>query len=608
MSQVRWFRAGLVALASVTVVWQPQPVAASGESGADQIVVVEQVGAPGTGIGPSRHEVRVKSGLAPRTAASKPDDTAANNQRGPIVAAQLRTLMRSKGDGGVVKVMVSAVDKVAIPEFPARVAGESQAAAAARQAQAQGLVDEIEAKRAPANTHWREKVASGGGRVVRDFWLAQGFIAEMPVAAVDALAAEPGVLSVESAETVVPFPDSDPGNDLSVARSLMGTDLYRQFGGSIDTIALIDSGVNSHVLLPSGGVVVVDMVNRNPKITADICDHGTRSVTAMAGTNALGDGVRGITNMSVRDYHTGVFFTQPDGTTGCGTDPSAAVVAFGQAVLDGMKVIVAEMQLVVTPDGLLNQMADNAFRSGAVVVGAAGNFGGGANSVRAPANARNVLGIGSVDVKTFVAPFPQGHGPTEDGRIKPDLVTPTNYEAGRGTASNATQIFTGTSGATAAAGGTVAALRAFLKGGNSSIDPGRVNAALIAGGSHPLPFDNGEGAGKLKLTSGATFTFAVTVNPGGFVDVPVDLAASSCRLSASLWWPAQASGPTNADNDVDMDLINPSQQLVASSTSGPSVFELARVNSIAGGRWTVRVRSFSMASSQVVYGAVTTCR
>ncbi|GIH09752.1 hypothetical protein Rhe02_78190 [Rhizocola hellebori] len=607
MSQIKWFHSGVVALMAATAAWLPAP--ASGQGGTDQVVVIDQIGAPGSGTGRTRQEVRVTSGTVPAGLASKSDGGPENKQRGPIVSPQLRTLVQSKGAIGTVKIVVGVADTVTIPEFPAKADGESAAMATARQDQAQILVDRIRAQREPANNQWRTRVARAGGRIIEEFWLVQGFVAEVPVAAVEALAAEPGVRSVTSADTVVPFPvDSDPGNDLSVARSLMGTDVFRSFGSSNDTIALIDSGVNSHVLLPSTGVVVVDMVNRNPKITADICDHGTRSVTAMAGSNALGDGLRGITDMRVRVYHTGVFGPLADGTTGCGTDLPAAVASFGRAVQDGMKMIVAEMQMLETPDSPLDQAADSAFRSGAVVVAAAGNFGGGVNSVRAPANARNVLGIGSVDVKTFVAPFPQGKGPTEDGRYKPDLVVPTNYEAGRGTSTTATGVFTGTSGATAAAGGTAAALRAYLKGGNSTVDPGRVYATLIAGGSRPQPFDGVDGAGKLKLHTGQTFTFAVTVNPGGFVDVPIDLAASSCRLSASLWWPAQASGPTNADNDVDLEVRNPVQQLAASSISGPSVFELARVDSTMGGRWTMRVKSFSMASSQLVYGAVTTCR
>ena len=66
--------------------------------------------------------------------------------------------------------------------------------------------------------------------------------------------------------------------------------------------------------------------------------------------------------------------------------------------------------------------------TGAAVIAANGNFGPGAGTVRSPAIAHRVIGVGAVDVNTRLTMDYQSRGPTPDGRIKPDIQAPTNTE------------------------------------------------------------------------------------------------------------------------------------------------------------------------------------
>jgi hypothetical protein len=77
----------------------------------------------------------------------------------------------------------------------------------------------------------------------------------------------------------------------------------------------------------------------------------------------------------------------------------------------------------------------------------------------------------------------------------------------------------------------------------------------LGGSFHPQPFDNNEGAGKVKLPAGGTYVKTkVTVHDREVIDVPMSITASSCRLTGALWWPEESG----EHNDVDISLIDPS--------------------------------------------------
>jgi len=592
VSTLKFVAAGTLA-AVTAIVWHPVPAAAVETSEVTVTSYDLASGARTTAV------VQAQRGHLEGTASTKPTQTVAAS---PVVSPELRAQLSRAASTGTVRALVSVAESVRMPQFPPH---ESDAARnQVRAQQAAALVSQIKAEREPSYRMWRDKVAMLGGRVTTEYWLAAAFEAEIPVAAVDTLAKDPQVRNIAWADQIVELPDGDVNNDIGAARALLSSDHYRGFARSTDTIALVDSGVNPHTLFNNGSVVVQDETGANPPQIGDICDHGTKTAAALVGNGNLGETLRGITAMKLRVYQVGKMFVDPDdGLTKCGTNPPASINGITHAVENGFKVIVVEAQLKMAPTSAISAAADNAFASGAVVISAAGNFLGNAG---APGNARNAISVGAVDVKTLVLNSPQASG-TPDGRIKPDILAPTNYETGSGSSFNATTVYTGTSAATAAAGGAAANYWAFLRGNFGSVAPGFVYASLIVSGNHPYPFNSTEGAGRLKLpTVGVLQSFVTSVEDGDVVDIPIDLTATTCRLSVGLWWPDE----TGADsNDVDLQVISPSNVVVASSIAGRSVFELARTSgSTAGGRWRVRLEGFDVSGSQTVYGTLVTCR
>jgi hypothetical protein len=559
----------------------------------DQITLVDgkPVGRTTTAVTPQVTQFRAAAKYAAATPAKA------------VVSARLRDRLAASSTGRVT-VTVTLREDQKIPQFPSLVTSEAPDSAhnlAARASAAQ-LISTLRATRAADYTAWRARVAALGGTVRQDYWLVKGFTADLPLAAITELANDPQVQYIEPSGGVAVTADSDAGNDMVVARTLLGTEPYRSLARSTDRIALIDSGVNSHVL--NNGVIgnTFDETGEFPLTIADQCDHGTRSVAALAGNSSLTDQFRGITSMKVNVYK----WIVGGSTAACLNGDSANVVtAIQGAVANLEKVLVLPLGSQEGPDSSMSVEADNAFDAGAVVIAASGNNGTGAGTVSAPGNARKVIAVGAVDVKTFALQSYVGQGPTSDGRFKPDVVAPTNYETASSASTTATGIYTGTSAASTAAGGTAADLWTFLRGNSPTVNPGFVYSGLIAGGGHPYVFGNDEGAGKLKLSAGGVYnTVAVTVTDGQEISVPIALNQPGCRVTASLWWPEQAG----THNDIDLQLVDPSGT-AASSTSSRSVFELARAASATAGTWKVKVKGFRVLSgSQTVFATLTTCR
>jgi hypothetical protein len=508
-----------------------------------------------------------------------------------------------------VEVLVTFVEDQQIPRFPDVDASQPRSAGVnvAARAKADDLVRDLTARREPGYRAVRADIARLGGKVLDTYWLSKGLHAEIPLSAVPALAGRADVRYVQPAQSGARPP---AGNTEAAARALLNTDPYFTAGRSGDSIAILDTGVQSSSLLlsnPSRLGFGIDFTGENDPFT-DKCNHGTMTARAISGNGNLGNEYRGISAIPVNVYK----IYPNGGTNACLLDSDAAVDAFQRAVQNLEKVIVAEIQAGETEDDQIARQADAAFDAGVVVIAANGNNGPGAGTVNSPGNARKALGIGAVDVQTFQKIPLQSEGPTGDGRIKPDLVAPTNVFVGN----TSSLFFTGTSGATAQAGGTAAVFRNFLRGSATTVDPGHVYAGMILGGSHPgSAFDNLEGAGKLRLSPpppGALYQkFSMTSSDGSSIGVTLSITVpsttpSTCRLSGSLWWGEKAG----AHNDFDIQLIDPNGVVRASSASGVSVFELARVGApLQAGTWKVKVFPFKpVIGSQKVYGAVSTCR
>jgi serine protease AprX len=528
--------------------------------------------------------------LAPSAPASKIDEH---------LEAQLQRAAAAATNAAVerVEVVVTYKETIKLPRFPVLNAKESRGSIGNQLAlqRADQLVKQVAQTRAPEHaTHTAELAARYGGRVTETFWLINGLVVELPLDQVRALAAQPDVQFVEHSQKPIP----PPANNSIDARTLMNTEPY--FGATAPNgfIGLLDTGIRlTHTLLSH-----VDFRRDCVNGIANNCtsglfldpsdnfwNHGTSSASELTANGNLGANHRGVTAITVDSWKI---------YNNAGLVIAAAVRGFQAAVASGDRVIVAEIQDTGGEAGATSTAADQAFDAGAIVVAAAGNFGSGGGSVRAPGIAHKALAVGAVDVTSSALQGYSGRGAAADGRTKPDVLGPTNVNAASNASDTAMQLFTGTSAATPNVAGATALMWNFF----GQAAPGFLNAVMILTGRNfaSPAFDNNNGAGIVFLpVNGNIFSSSVVVGPGGTVDVPINVAGSIQSVEASIWWPEVPGG---AHNDIDVRLVNPNNVVVATSASVGSIFEKVRATSgLIPGQWKIRINGFSGASNQLVF-------
>jgi serine protease AprX len=227
-----------------------------------------------------------------------------------------------------------------------------------------------------------------------------------------------------------------------------------------------------------------------------------------------------------------------------------------------------------------------------------------AKSVRSPAIAHKVIGVGAVDVATQAAQTYQGLGSAPDGRYKPDLQGPTNSETASNASDTALQSFGGTSGSTPYAAGAAALMRNWLLQHKTS-ENGHVYAHMMNSGTLAWPtYDNTRGLGQLRMpVDGVVWWGKVNVSQGTVINIPINISSGRRDLRVSLWWP---ESQTEKHDDIDLYLLDPAGVQRALSISGPSIFERAWVTgSLTPGTWIVRIRGYKVQSGpQPVYWVV----
>lgn len=441
------------------------------------------------------------------------------------------------------------------------------------------------------------------------FWLVNAFAAVTTVEQARRLADQPGVLYVQPDDLLEAPPnhDGNAANDVDDGRARIVSDPYHNLAGMTGGyIGLLDTGVRATHTLFSSPADHVDFVRDCTTPTSsnqcsttggndDCWNHGTSSAGIITGNANLGNAHRGVTAITLDSWK-----VYP---AGCGGLSTASVVRGfqdGLAVFD--RVFVAEMQPVESVTGTIATAADNAFDAGALVIAANGNYGSGSGTVRSPALAHKAIGVGAFDVQSLATPGYQSRGPASDGRHKPDLQAPTNTETASSASNTALHSFGGTSGSTPYAAGAAALQLNWLKKYGTS-DPGQAYARLYVEGDRPwCCYDDTEGAGDLKMAvCGVAYWGKVSISgTGSVVNVPISVPAGKNTLEVALWWPEKA---TEAHDDIDVHVHNPSGVEKARGYSALSVFELAEVpGSLASGTWTLKIKGYSVASGpQSVY-------
>lgn len=533
-----------------------------------------------------------------------------------------------------VEVHISFPDTETLPRLPSRLPSldpRESATSSRNQAilrERKIIIEQIRALRQAHQAPIIDRLTKYGLIVKNQHVLVNVLFGELPLSGVLQVAADPDVrfIGLNIGEEL-PFNNSNPENDVSVARSQIRSDGYSVKAPPVSRVAVIDSGVrDSHILLsnPSHLDEPRDCVNGGPTCEfvagADydpsdcLSGHGTSTVAIITGNNNLGDNFRGVGANLVQSLKMAIpgpkrLFLFPP--TRCVSDPESVLKAFHAACELGSDIIVAELQ-EKDLDGMIEEAADKAYDApcGAVVIAAAGNFPG-TETVKSPGRAHKVLAVGAYDVQTFALEPNSSRGPTTDGRVKPDLLAPTNTETARNMSDTALGVFTGTSGATPYVGAAAALVRDWLvmasSGFTDSFVKGHVYAWLIASGNQFF-FNNDRGVGPLKLLSDGFVTLSeLSVGNKQTLAVPFRTFPGDRRIDAAIWWPEDAGH----HNRVSIRLKDPFGKQRVASSHPTGVFQRVRLNTLLlgsplpSGLWTLEVSGDNVTTdSQFVYTVI----
>jgi serine protease AprX len=526
----------------------------------------------------------------------------------------LRVWLRDRDLSERHELVIVARENLTIPRFP-EPAGDQPRTSRTNQRllkRAEAIVGELTKRRAEGQKGLVRFVAGLEGKAVEQFWLVNAMLVDIPLHAVERLASNEEIVSIEPRHSGEPPPQNEP----SVARGHIVSDPYFPFKGTF--VGLLDTGVRAtHTMFnnPDHLAFLLDTVNGGangdgPGANPDDTDwnHGTSTAAIITGNGNLGADHRGVTGStldSIKIY------------TAAGLDGAATLRGFQRAVAILDRVIVGEIQADQPSSGSISQAADAAFDAGAAVIAANGNFGPNASTVRSPGNAHRAIGVGNVDVQSLATVASQGRGPASDGRIKPDVQAPSNTETASNASDTALQVFGGTSGATPYAAGAAVLLRNFLRSSFGITDPGQVYAQMILSG-RDTSFDDTKGTGLLRLpTDGFAFVGNVNVGHKQNVDISIPVGSGMRAIQAALWWPEHvfrlvSSVPFisfEGHSDIDLRIISPAGATRASSLSVNSVFERAGVVTrlLDRGTWTLRITGFNVPHppQKVFWSAVT---
>ena len=281
-------------------------------------------------------------------------------------------------------------------------------------------------------------------------------------------------------------------------------------------------------------------------------------------------------------------------------------------------------------------------REGLTILFAAGNDGPDSGTVSPPATAKNVVSVGNHQNRYNGAPdtVMQGssRGPTDDGRIKPDLIAPGGYvrscraqeatdTGGSSWSSNYYLEYTGTSMATPNAAGMAVMIREYLEeiAQRPSPQGALVKALLVLGaedvGSRNIPNED-EGWGRINLRN----TLAPSTGQGIWVDdrsamsgtgnsktYSFNVSQGSGTFKAVLTWSDErGSRFSNSQlvNDLDLQVTSPdgTTYLGNDFASGRSTtggtrdsvnnLEVILIDSASMGTWTVKVKDAQHSGSR----------
>ena len=282
-------------------------------------------------------------------------------------------------------------------------------------------------------------------------------------------------------------------------------------------------------------------------------------------------------------------------------------------------------------------------QEGLTILFAAGNDGPGAGTVGSPSTAKNVVTVGNHQARYSGAPdnlmSGSSRGPTDDGRIKPDIIAPGGYVrscraqeaqdiAGSSWQSTWYLEYTGTSMATPNAAGAATLIREYLIeiAQRPSPQGALVKALLVLGATdintRDIP-NNNEGWGRVNLketlapSQGRGIWVddrSVLTNSGASKSYVFNVTYANSQLKAVLAW-SDYRGSRFASkalvNDLDLEVESPDGTVYLgndfangrSTTTGTkddiNNLEVVLIDMAMKGIWTVRVKDAYHAGSGV---------
>ncbi|MBL8006766.1 MAG: S8 family peptidase, partial [Ignavibacteria bacterium] len=215
---------------------------------------------------------------------------------------------------------------------------------------------------------------------------------------------------------------------------------------------------------------------------------------------------------------------------------------------------------------LITRAADLAVSKGIVVVISAGNegFNNSHNTLNAPADAFNVITVGSVNLNRQRSSF-SSVGPTFDGRIKPEVMAlgSFNYAARPG---NGSTGYSSSSTGTSLACPMVAGVCALLLSAKNTLTPAEIKQILISTSDNNLSPDNLKGWGTVNAS------YAIDKALGLDINIPAEY-----RLSQNY------PNPFNPGTTIRYSLSKPGfVQLKIYDISGKEISSLVSGNIDAG--------------------------
>jgi serine protease AprX len=280
------------------------------------------------------------------------------------------------------------------------------------------------------------RIHSGGGLVVGSSSLLGASVAELTPAQIRALAADPSVgrIHIDADVTATALTNTDPSTGgltpIVFQQTVGATQAWADgFTGKGVTVAVLDTGIDTNNSAFGARVKArVDFVDPTHPAQGDPAGHGTHLAGIIAaGRNAPSPGIAPEADLvSVR-------VLDENGHSRLSTVIRGLEWTIAHKSALGIRVVVlalgAQTHAGYQKDPLA-AAAEIAWRSGLVLVTAAGNDGPGARTIESPGIDPLVLTVGASDDNGTVSsaddsiPFWSSVGPTSDGLAKPELVAP----------------------------------------------------------------------------------------------------------------------------------------------------------------------------------------